>query len=92
MRTIKLCSVVFGIVVHAAGAVMNKIHCCVAVCVVNEDPHLVLSTTAWSTVKLLIALHQSSIREPDSGRESRFMPTPTALDAPVREIRVGILP
>jgi len=31
--------------------------------------------------KLLIALHQSSIRKPDIGRESRLLPTPPAFDA-----------
>ena len=33
--------------------------------------------------KLLIALHQSSIRKPYIGGESRFLPTPPAFDAPV---------
>jgi len=34
--------------------------------------------------KLLTALHQSPIRKPDIGRESRFLSTPPAFNAPVR--------
>ena len=34
--------------------------------------------------QLLLALHQSSIRQPDIGRESRFLFTPSAFEAPLR--------
>ena len=68
--------------------VINKIHWCVTVCAINEPPRLVLQITPRS--KLLMTLLQSSMPKPDIGRESQFLPTPPAFDAPVRRVPVGI--
>jgi len=49
-------------------------------------PTSTLTAINYCTVNrvLLIALHQSSIRKPDIGRESQFLPTSPAFKAPVR--------
>ena len=67
--------------------VINKIHWCVAVCTINGRPRKLHHSRP---PKLLIALHQSTIRKPDVGRESRFLPKPPAFDAPVRGPRKKI--
>jgi len=70
---------------------INKIHSCVAICAVKSlNGRPTVRANCYKLLhgrpsKLLIALHQSSIRNPDIGRESRFVPTPFAFDAPVTE-------
>jgi len=79
MHTMKLCSVLFVFGVVHAGC--------------NKQDSLMrgglrgkrTSTIGRSTVELLMALHQSSIRKPHIGRESRFLPTSPAFDVAVRE-------
>jgi len=58
-------------------AVINKVHWCVIVVSVCCD-------TLYLTVEIVDDTYQSLMPKPDIGRESRFLPTPPALDAPVR--------
>ena len=56
-------------------ACINKIHWCVAVCLINGRQHFVLQITPrW---KLLMTLYQSSMPKSHIGRESRFLPYTT---------------
>jgi len=89
MHTIKLCSVLFGVVVHAAGAVINKIHWCVVVCAAKGHANCDLLLHRRPCI-----VNRTSLRKPDIGRESRFLPTPPAFNASVkgRGVLVGILP
>jgi len=77
MHTIKLCSVLFGVVVHAAVYVINKIHWCMAICAVNEH------TKCYLDAVLSITLQQLSIQQPHIGREFATLPTHLHLTPPL---------
>ena len=77
-RCVKVNSVLFVVVVHAAGC---------------DKQDSLMRRRLWGKLhggpsQLLLALQQSSL--PDIGWESRFLPTPTAFD--VRRVPVRILP
>jgi len=77
MHTIKLCSVLFGIVVHAAVYVINKTHWCVAICAVNGH------TKCYLDAVLSITLQQLSIQQPHIGPEFAILPTHLHLTPPL---------
>ena len=77
LRTIKFCSLLFCfvVVVHAG---CDKQDSLMRGGLCGKRLHPQQS-------QLLFARHQSSTLQPDNRPESRFLPTPSAFDAPVRE-------
>jgi len=92
------CSVVFGVTlrllvinisssspaINTAAYYQRCVTTCETVAVIHR--RLCLQHLACCSVNLTQAVKR------DIGPESRFLPTPPALDAPVREVSVGILP
>ena len=82
LRAIKCCSVVFGVTLKLL--VINispSFHQQTAPLTTSEVSQL---AERWSDGVVFITPASSSALKPDIGRESRFLPTPPAFDAPVR--------